>query len=128
MRISTVVVGVLLAAQWGCNDNFPGPSDSYPPSVSLEVLDPIIATCQNLRFTANATDNISLLTISWTVTGVVTKDSLIRFATTTPSYSQQFTIAEELTAGSLLIVATATDGSGNEAVPDSTLVLVEAAR
>jgi hypothetical protein len=114
----------LLAARSGCSENTGGPSDADPPTVSLEVLDPIIATCQDLRFTVNGADNISLLTIWWHVTGVVTKDSLIQFTTTTTSYSRQFTVTGELAAGSLLIVAEATDGSGNEAIPDSTLVLV----
>jgi hypothetical protein len=90
----------------------------------LEVLDPIIATCQDLRFTVSGEDNITLLTISWTVTGVVTKDSLVRFTTSTTSYSQQFTITEQLAPGSLLIVVEAMDESGNEATPDSTSVTV----
>ena len=122
--VATIAVLALTVIQIGCDTNTGVITDTNPPTVSLEVLDPIIATCQDLRFTVTGADNIFLKTVGWTVTGVVTKDTLIQFTSATLLYSRQFTITEELAPGAILIVAEATDDSGNEAIPDSTFVHV----
>ncbi len=114
----------MLAVQCGCKDNSGIWDDARPPLVSVTVEDPSIATDQDLHFVVQASDDVSLRTIRWSVTGPVVKDTLIEFTVTTPRFHQLFTVTDDLTPGLLLIVAMATDGSGNEAIPDSTLVLV----
>ena len=103
---------------WGCNENTGVTTvDPNPPTVSLTLADTLVNINQGLQFTVSASDNISLNTVGWSVTGAVTKDTLIQFTTTTLSFSQTFTITEGFAGGSFQLVATATDGSGNEALP-----------
>jgi hypothetical protein len=110
---------------WGCNENTGVPiTDPNPPTVSITLADTLVNINQGLQFTVSASDNISLRTVGWSVTGAVTKDTLIQFTTTTLSFSETFTITEGFAGGSFEIVATATDGTGNEAAPDTATATV----
>jgi hypothetical protein len=126
MRVSILVAGILLVAQYGCKTASGFGDDAKSPLVTVTVEDPSITTGQNLHFVVRGSDNISLRTIGWSMSGAGTRDTSIEFTVTTHSFYQPFTVTDDLTPGLLLIVATATDGSGNEAVPDSAMVTVVA--
>lgn len=125
-HIMRVLLACLITAVWlGCNENTGVPTaDPNPPTVSITLADTLVNINQGLQFTVSASDNISLRTIGWSVTGAVTKDTLIQFTTTTLTFSESFTITEGFAGGSFEIVATATDGSGNEAAPDTATATV----
>ena len=119
------LIACLTIVWWGCNENTSVVQlDEFPPNVSVTLADTLIDINSGLQFTVSGSDNISLLTVGWSVTGAVTKDTLIQFTTTTTSYSESFSITEGFTGGSFQIVATASDGSGNEAVPDTATATV----
>ena len=103
---------------WGCNENVgvTGEGDANPPIVTITMADTFVNAAVGLQFNVSATDNISLLTVGWSVTGAATFDTLVTFTETTPSFSQDVTITG-FTTGSFAITATATDGSGNTATP-----------
>ena len=104
---------------WGCNENTGvQPLDPNPPMVSISLVDTLVNVNQGLQFTVNASDNISLLTVGWSVTGAATFDTVVTFTETTTSFSTDVTITG-FTSGSFEITATATDDSGNEATPDT---------
>ena len=126
-HISRALLACLGTAAWlGCTENRDptNPGDSVPPVVSVLLADTLVNINDGLQFTLSGSDNISLLTIGWSITGAVAKDTLITFTTTTPSYSQAFAITEGFTGGTFEIVATASDGSGNEAIPDTATATV----
>ncbi len=124
--IMRVLLACLVTVVWlGCNENTGVvTADPNPPTVSITLADTLININQGLQFTVSGSDNISLRTIGWSVTGAVTKDTLIQFTTTTVSFSETFSITQGFTGGSFVIIATATDGSGNEAVPDTATATV----
>ncbi len=104
---------------WGCNENTGVPTtDPNPPTVSISLADTLVNPIQGLQFTVNAGDNISLLTVGWSVTGAAILDTVVTFTETTTSFSTDVTITG-FTTGSFEITATATDDSGNEATPDT---------
>ena len=100
---------------WACTESDLGGAsgDTFAPTVGLALSDTLIDINQGLQFVVAATDNISLLTVGWSVTGAVTRDTTITFTTTTPSYAELFTINEGFTGGTFTVQAFATDGSGN---------------
>ena len=103
---------------WGCNENVgvTGEADANPPIVTITMADTFVNAAVGLQFNVSATDNISLLTVGWSVTGAATFDTLVTFTETTESFSHDVTITG-FTTGSFAITATATDGSGNTATP-----------
>lgn len=101
-----------------------GFEDARPPTVQVSLADTLFDIDQGLQFVLSGSDNRSLRTIGWQVTGAATQDSLTVFTETTPSYSETFSIVDGLAAGPAVIVATATDGSGNEALPDTVAVRI----
>ncbi|MCH8255243.1 MAG: hypothetical protein IID06_07830 [Gemmatimonadetes bacterium] len=104
---------------WGCNENTGVATvDPNPPTVSISLADTLVNVNRGLQFTVSASDNISLLTVGWSVTGAATFDTVVTFTETTASFSSDVTITE-FTGGSFEITATATDASGNEATPDT---------
>ena len=114
---------ILAAAAWACEEGT-GPassstSDVIPPTVSIVLADSLININEGLQFTLRGNDNISLLTIGWSITGAVTRDTLITFTATTQTFQEVFTVTEGFTGGTFTIVATATDGAGNAATPDT---------
>ncbi|MCH8143341.1 MAG: hypothetical protein IIA55_01320 [Gemmatimonadetes bacterium] len=92
--------------------------DPNPPTVSISLADTLVNVNRGLQFTVSASDNISLLTVGWSVTGAATFDTVVTFTETTTSFSSDVTITQ-FTSGSFEITATATDASGNEATPDT---------
>jgi YVTN family beta-propeller protein len=107
---------------WGCNENVgvAGGSDTNPPIVTITLADTFVNVDQGLPFTITATDNISLLTVGWSVTGAATFDTVVIFTATTPSFSSDFTLPLAASvSGTFEITATAADGSGNEGTPDT---------
>ncbi|MCH8935502.1 MAG: hypothetical protein IIB90_07240 [Gemmatimonadetes bacterium] len=92
--------------------------DPNPPTVSISLADTLVNVNRGLQFTVSASDNISLLTVGWSVTGAATFDTVVTFTETTTSFSSDVTITQ-FTGGSFEITATATDASGNEATPDT---------
>ena len=104
---------------WGCNENTGVATvDPNPPTVSISLADTLVNVNRGLQFTVSASDNISLLTVGWSVTGAATFDTVVTFTETTTSFSSDVTITQ-FTGGSFEITATATDASGNEATPDT---------
>ena len=103
---------------WGCNENVgvAGDADANPPIVTITMADTFVNAAVGLQFNVSATDNISLLTVGWSVAGAATFDTLVTFTETTESFSRDVTITG-FTTGSFAINATATDGSGNSATP-----------
>ncbi len=119
--IKRALLGCLSAAiWWGCNENVgvSGELDVNPPNVLITLPDTFVNATAGLQFNVSAADNISLLTVGWSVTGAVTFDTVVTFTETTPSFSEDVTIFG-FTSGTFEITATATDGSGNEATPDT---------
>ena len=118
--IMRVMLACLITVVWlGCNENTGVPTtDPNPPTVSISLADTLVSVTQGLQFTINASDNISLLTVGWSVTGAATFDTLVTFTQTTTSYSADVVITG-FTTGSFEITATATDGSSNVATPDT---------
>ena len=115
---------VLAAATWACEEGTGpvsggGVSDDVSPTVSVVLADSLININEGLQFTLRGNDNISLLTIGWTITGAVTRDTLITFTTTTQTFQETFSVTEGFTGGTFTIIATATDGAGNAATPDT---------
>ena len=55
-----------------------GLSDAIPPSVSIVLSDTLIDINEGLQFTVSGNDNLSLLTIGWSVTGAVTNPTTNR--------------------------------------------------
>ena len=117
--IMRVLACLITVVWWGCNENTGVQTvDPNPPTVSISLVDTLVNVNQGLQFTVNASDNISLLTVGWSVTGAATFDTVVTFTETTTSFSTDVTIGG-FTSGSFEITATATDDSGNEATPDT---------
>ena len=118
--ITRVLLACLITAVWwGCNENTGVATvDPNPPTVSITLADTLVNINRGLQFTVSASDNISLLTVGWSVTGAATFDTVVTFTETTTSFSSDVTITQ-FTSGSFEITATATDASGNEATPDT---------
>ncbi len=119
-HIMRVLLACLITVVWlGCNENTGVATvDPNPPTVSISLADTLVNVNQGLQFTVSASDNISLLTVGWSVTGAATFDTVVTFTETTTSFSTDVTITG-FTIGSFEITATATDDSGNEATPDT---------
>lgn len=128
MQRNIVKRGMLacLFSVWACSENAISEGaggviqDAVPPTVNVTLGNPSIIN-QALQFTVSGGDDISLRTVGWSVTGAVTKDTLITFTSTTPSFSEAFAVSQGFASGTYTIIATATDGAGNEAVPDTVI-------
>ncbi len=112
-------VAWVVAVQSGCNDNLPVSHSPIPPNISISLSDTLVVLNQGIQFTILASANISLRTVGWSVSGAVVRNASIEFVSVTSTYSQDVSITSGLAPGSVTIVATATDGSGNAAVPDT---------
>ncbi|MCZ6918885.1 MAG: hypothetical protein O7I93_19070, partial [Gemmatimonadetes bacterium] len=121
-----VLVCALSALTWGCNENTAGTgADGVAPTVAILMPDTVIDRSQGLQFTVNATDNISLLTVGWSVTGPVLLDSTTTFSATTPAFTEAVTIPVSANSGTFIIIARATDGSGLAAIEDTVIATID---
>ncbi|MFQ5550940.1 MAG: hypothetical protein ACE5FJ_06865, partial [Gemmatimonadales bacterium] len=99
-------------------------ADEVPPSVNISVPDTLIDVNEDVEVTVNASDNLSLKRVEVVFTGLTTEVFVDTFTTATTSFTRDIVVpVGGASGGTVSIVATATDGAGNQAT-DSVAVRV----
>lgn len=128
-----IIVGGLLAAGLAllsCNEQVIPTgtvADTTPPVVSVTKATDTVDINQGLQFTVRASDNVSLKTLTVTVTGAAVLSFDTTFASATSSFTRVFTatVGAGTAGGTVQLEARATDGSDNEATARDSVVVFD---